>query len=136
MTITVEYTQEQWDALSRACDMLIEMGKEVPQTKVKVITSGKRAGIKHFFDANQYSPHLVLNHWTVLVFAELDDIIKVLVINDLSQMLALPGHLQCMAQWPGENRSDWWTFTVQDFKDHVAPPEEPRPVQHIDVSPI
>lgn len=41
-------------------------------------------------------------------------------LNDKNELLQLPDDTQCMGQWQGENRSDFFKFTAGQYKHYIT----------------
>ena len=41
-------------------------------------------------------------------------------LTNKNELLALPDETQCIGQWRGENRSDFFKFTARQYKEHIS----------------
>lgn len=50
--------------------------------------------------------------------------VRLEIIRNARALLDLPDDTPVMVQWPGQFRSDWFHFTVRDFRTHVTRAQE------------
>lgn len=51
-------------------------------------------------------------------------VIRIEIIRNARALLDLSDDVGVLAQWPGEHRSDWFHFSVGDFRSYVARAQE------------
>lgn len=83
-----------------------------------VMTNG-RPDLEHFFSRSKFEDPDVLRHHQILLFRVEYDDVEVMIIKDANDLLLYSDDTKCMAQWPGAKRSDWFKFTVGDYKNHL-----------------
>lgn len=60
------------------------------------------------------------SHFPILVtFIDENGKPKVRALKNKNELLDLPDDTQCVGQWRGENRSDFFEFTALQYKQHV-----------------
>lgn len=84
---------------------------------VKVITDG-RTDLDDYFKLSGILDYEDLNHTPLLVFILSEDIVKVRIVHKPPELLSLNDDIQVMGQWRGEWRSDFFQFTVGQFRKH------------------
>lgn len=84
---------------------------------IKVLTDG-RTDVGDYFKLSGVFDYEELNHTPLLVFIVLDDVVKVQVVRKPMELLSLNDEIQVMGQWRGEWRSDFFQFTVGQFRKH------------------
>jgi hypothetical protein len=93
----------------------------------KIITAG-RTDTKDLFEIGDPFQLERLNHTPFLVFVEDGDTIHVEIVNSKKKLLAYPDETKVMVQWRGEFSSDFFQFTVGDYRPY-APEEKPKLTQ-------
>jgi len=81
----------------------------------KIITAG-RTDLKDFFEKSENFSGAKLTHTPFLVFREDEGEIHVHIVDSTEQLLAFRDETPVMAQWKGEYRSDFFQFTVGDYR--------------------
>lgn len=59
-----------------------------------------------------------LKHNPFIVFRESDDKVTVEVVDNAKDLIKLPNKTRVIAQWRGNNQSDFVQFTVEDLRTH------------------
>ena len=72
---------------------------------------------------NQFSEKL--NHTPLLVFVVSEDTVTVRIIEKPSDLLLYPDETPVMGQWRGEWHSDFFQFTVRDYRQFFDNRMEP-----------
>jgi len=76
-----------------------------------------RTDFDDLFAISELFDGTTLNHNPLLAFIIDDDICRVQLVHNSDDLLTdFEDNVQIMAQWPGKWRSDWFKFTVHDFK--------------------
>jgi hypothetical protein len=94
---------------------------------VRIITAG-RTDTKDLFEIGDPFQWERLNHTPFLVFVEDGDTLRVEIVNSKKKLLAYPNDTKVMVQWKGEFSSDFFQFTVGDYRPYV-PKEKPKLTQ-------
>ncbi len=85
----------------------------------EITLSGRTATNDYF----QYLDGLLRNgrltHTLLLAFICAENSLKVSIIDNYKELLALEDTTPVMAQWRGEWRSDFFKFTVGDYRNYV-----------------
>jgi len=95
---------------------------------VEVVVSG-RTDVKEYFQKSGIREYKKLKHTPLLVFLRGEGIVEVNILDCADELLAYPNDTKVMGQWKGEWRSDFFQFTVRQFRDHIA--EYPRELWQI-----
>ncbi len=82
---------------------------------IKIVTGG-RTDVEDYFKTSDIFDYEELSHTPLLVFIPADDTIEVRIIHKPMTILDLNDEIQVMGQWRGEWRSDFFQFTVGDFR--------------------
>jgi hypothetical protein len=92
---------------------------------VDVLTNG-RTDIQEYFQKSDIRESKKLSHTPLLVFQIADDTVEVKILDRADKLLEYPDDTKVMGQWRGEWRSDFFQFTVGQFREHIAEyPREP-----------
>src|SRR5438128_7955125 len=78
-----------------------------------------RTDIEAFFKESGVFESERLTHHPFLAFVEDDEAIRVKIIENPHTLLSLPDETLVMGQWPGNWRSDYFQFTVAQYRQHV-----------------
>lgn len=84
----------------------------------KIVTTG-RTDLKDFFEKSGNFSGDKLLHTPFLVFLEEEDTIHVKLIDSAEQLLSFPDETPVMGQWQGNYRSDFFQFTVSDYRPYA-----------------
>jgi len=84
----------------------------------KVITAG-RTDLKEFFEQSGNFSGGKLTHTPFLVFLEEESAIRVRIVESAEQLLSFPDETPVMGQWQGNYRSDFFQFTVGDYRPYA-----------------
>jgi len=87
-------------------------------TMAKIITTG-RTDLKDFFERSGNFSADKLLHTPFLVFLEKEDAIHVKIVDNAEQLLSFPDETPVMGQWQGNYRSDFFQFTVGDYRPYA-----------------
>ena len=92
--------------------------------EIRILTSG-RSDVQECFQRSGIREHKKLSHTPLLVFQEDDNTVEVVILERADKLLEYPDNIKVMGQWRGEWRSDFFQFTVGQFREHIAnyPPE-------------
>jgi len=66
------------------------------------------------------SPDLTPVHHPFLVFVPTVEGVEVQIVPRAVELLEHADHIQVMAQWPGLKRSDWFQFTVGQYREFTV----------------
>lgn len=108
--------------------MLIKAGLLEDGCDVDWLYLSGRTDVADFFEQSGIRSYAVLNHTPILAFVysslcgpeERDDGLQVRIIAKPVDLLSLDDAVKCMAQWQGKHRSDFFQFTVGQFRAHLA----------------
>jgi hypothetical protein len=84
----------------------------------KIITAG-RTDLKDFFEKSGNFSGVKLTHTPFLVFVEEEGAIRVHIVDSADQLLSFPDETPVMGQWQGNYRSDFFQFTVGDYRPYA-----------------
>ena len=93
-----------------------------------VITSG-RTDVEEYFKLSGVRESKKRTHTPFLVFVESDGDVEVKIVDSPIGLLGFPDETKVMAQWPGKWRSDFFQFTVGQFRAHTS--EHPKQAHHV-----
>lgn len=80
---------------------------------------GDARKVRNFGAPNQ--PH----HPFLVILADPQNrTVSIEIVRNSQALLSFPDDTPVMAQWPGQYRSDWFHFTVSDWRAHVERAEE------------
>ncbi len=91
---------------------------------VKIILDG-RTDIDDYFEKSGVLFYERLNHTPLLVFVASEESVRVRIVDRPAELLSLPDETQVMGQWEGQWRSDFFQFTVGDYRRHLEAKYEP-----------
>jgi hypothetical protein len=89
------------------------------------ITLAGRTNIGEYFKLSGVSESERLTHTPLLVFIAGQDTVTVLIIDKPTDLLSFPDETPVMGQWAGQWRSDFFQFTVGQYRQHLAAKLEP-----------
>jgi hypothetical protein len=95
---------------------------------MRVVTAG-RTDIEDYFNLSGIREYKKLNQHPFLVFVEAEDGIEVRIVDNAANLLSYPDETKVMAQWGGKWKSDFFQFTVGQFRQSVA--DNPKQPHHI-----
>jgi hypothetical protein len=84
----------------------------------KIITAG-RTDLKDFFEKSGNFTGTKLTHTPFLVFREEEGAIRVYIVDSADQLLSFSDETPVMGQWQGNYRSDFFQFTVGDYRPYA-----------------
>jgi hypothetical protein len=84
----------------------------------KIILDG-HTGTDEFFKKNSVFESERLTHTPFLVFVEEENAVHVRIIDNPRKLLSFSNETQVMVQWPGEWRSDYFQFTVGEYRHFI-----------------
>lgn len=89
-------------------------------TTLTLETAGRR-DVSDFFDKSgiRTAKRLAHNPFLVFVVKAEEDRVEVVIIDNASDLLNYQDRTQVMAQWPGRWNSDFFQFTVGEFRQHI-----------------
>jgi len=94
---------------------------------MKMYTTGREAS-SEFFEQSGIRDFKKLSHTPILLFFEDHDEHEatVEIFQKPQDILEYPDEIQAMMQWRGEWSSDFFKFTVGDFRQHILknPPSQ------------
>lgn len=76
-----------------------------------------RTDTQDFFEKSDMFDGGRLVHNPFLVFEERGEDIEIALVYSSYKLLDYPDDTKVMGQWPGKWRSDWFRFTVGEYKD-------------------
>ncbi len=92
--------------------------EERADTMTKIITAG-RTDLKDFFEKSGNFGGVKLTHTPFLVFLEEEGAIRVHIVDSADQLLSFPDETPVMGQWQGNYRSDFFHFTIGDYRPYA-----------------
>jgi hypothetical protein len=95
---------------------------------LEVITAG-RTDVEDYFRLSGIREFKRLSHSPFLVFVEDEDRVEVKIVDSAATLLTYPDHTKVMGQWRGEWRSDFFQFTVGQFRTYTK--EHPKQAHHV-----
>lgn len=84
---------------------------------IKIILDGRK-DIGDFFKISGVFDSERLTHTPFLVFTASEVSVTVRIINKPNELLSLPDDTPVMGQWPGQYRSDYFQFTVGQYRTY------------------
>ncbi len=84
------------------------------------ITLAGRRDIEAYFAKSGIRSTRKLEHHPLLIFIEKEGKVRVEIVDSASRLLDYPNETPVMGQWPGQWRSDFFQFTVGEFRDFVT----------------
>jgi hypothetical protein len=94
------------------------------------ITLAGRTDIDEYFKLSGVFESERLTHTPLLVFITEQDAITVRIVDQPTDLLSFPDETPVMGQWPGQWRSDFFQFTVGQYRQHLATKLEPLKTAH------
>jgi hypothetical protein len=85
---------------------------------LQIRTTG-RTDVVAYFESSGVREWSRLNHTPFLAFVARDDCVCVEIVDSAKKLLAYPDETPVMGQWKGQWSSDFFQFTVGDFRTHV-----------------
>jgi hypothetical protein len=89
------------------------------------ITLAGRTDIGEYFKLSGVFESERLTHTPLLVFIAGQDAITVRIVDKPIDLLPFPDETPVMGQWAGQWRSDFFQFTVGQYRQHLATKLEP-----------
>lgn len=86
---------------------------------MKVITCGRR-DLENYFELSGIFECEKLSHTPFLVFRIVEDTVHVRTADNARTLLGYPDDTQVMGQWPGKKRSDYFRFTVGQYREYIT----------------
>lgn len=85
---------------------------------MQIVTPGRR-------DISEYFRQVVLavgklNHTPLLAFVVDNQRVTVDIVDKPWMIMRYPDDTQVMGQWAGQWRSDFFSFTVKELREHIA----------------
>jgi hypothetical protein len=84
----------------------------------KIILDG-RTDVENYFKKSGVVDSERLDHTPLLAFIVSNETVKVRIIDKPAELLSLTDETQVMGQWSGEWRSDFFQFTVGQYRQYV-----------------
>jgi hypothetical protein len=91
----------------------------MPLTNDNIATTG-RSDLDNFFKSSGIFGSTKLSHTPFLVFVPNGEKIEVVIEQYAKDLLNYPDGTKVMAQWPGQWRSDFFHFTIGDYRRHLG----------------
>ena len=85
---------------------------------IKII-SNSRTDLKDFFEKSGNFSGVKLTHTPFLVFLEEEGAIRVHIVDSADELLKFSDETPVMGQWQGNYRSDFFQFTVGDYRPYA-----------------
>jgi hypothetical protein len=89
------------------------------------ITMAGRTDIDEYFKLSGVFESERLTHTPLLVFITEQDAVTVRIVDKPTDLLSFPDETPVMGQWAGQWRSDFFQFTVGQYRQHLATKLEP-----------
>ena len=90
----------------------------------KILLDG-RTDVEDYFRLSGVFDSERLNHTPLLVFVASEDTVKVHIVDKPTELLSFDDATPVMGQWRGEWRSDFFQFTVGQYRRYVETKYEP-----------
>ena len=84
----------------------------------KIVLAG-RTDLEDYFRISGVFEYPKLNHTPFLAFIESDDTIQVHIVFSAKDLLKFPDDTPVMGQWRGEWHSDYFQFTVGNYRQFL-----------------
>jgi hypothetical protein len=84
-----------------------------------------RTDIDEYFNLSGVFERELLTHTPLLVFITEEDAVNVRIVDKPTDLLSFPDETPVMGQWTGQWRSDFFQFTVGQYRQHLATKLEP-----------
>ncbi|MBO0858635.1 MAG: hypothetical protein J2P21_09245 [Chloracidobacterium sp.] len=84
-----------------------------------------RTDIDEYFKLSGVFESERLTHTPLLVFITEEDTVTVRIVDKPTDLLSFPDETPVMGQWTGQWRSDFFQFTVGQYRQHLATKLEP-----------
>ncbi len=84
----------------------------------KIITAG-HTDLNDFFEKSGNFSGVKLTHTPFLVFLEEEGAFRVHIVDSVDQLLSFPNETPVMGQWQGNYCSDFFQFTVGDYRSYT-----------------
>ncbi len=85
----------------------------------KIITAGRTNAQEFFEKSGNFDTGVKLAHTPFLVFLEGENAIHVQIAETVERLLLFPDGTPVMAQWRGNDRSNFYRFTVGDYRAYA-----------------
>ena len=85
---------------------------------VRIVTAG-RQDVDDFFKLSDVFTAERLNHTPLLVFIASEDTVQIRLLDRALDLLSLPDETPVMGQWRGTMRSDFFQFTVGQYRAYA-----------------
>jgi hypothetical protein len=96
------------------------------------ITLAGRTDIDEYFKLSGVFESERLTHTPLLVFIAGHDAVTVRIVDKATDLLSFPDETPVMGQWAGQWRSDFFQFTVGQYRQHLLAKSEPlKTAQHV-----
>ena len=85
---------------------------------IQIVTAGRR-DVGDFFKLSDVFTAERLNHTPLIVFIATEDTVQVHLLDHAHELLAFPDDTPVMGQWRGIMRSDFFQFTVGQYRAYA-----------------
>lgn len=85
---------------------------------MQIVTAGRK-DTQAFFAQSGILEWEHMPHTPLLAFLVGEDTVRVLIVERPRDLLALADETPVMGQWQGEFRSDFFQFTVREYREHL-----------------
>jgi len=85
---------------------------------VQIVTAGRK-DVEDFFKLSDVFTAERLNHTPLIVFITTDGALQVRLLDHASELLSFPDATPVMGQWRGTMRSDFFQFTVGQYRAYA-----------------
>ena len=85
---------------------------------VQIVTAGRK-DVDDFFKLSDVFTAERLNHTPLIVFIATDDTLQVRLLDHAHELLSFPDDTPVMGQWRGTMRSDFFQFTVGQYRTYA-----------------
>ena len=85
---------------------------------VQIVTAGRK-DVEDFFKLSDVFTAERLNHTPLIVFIATADVLQVRLLDHASELLSFPDVTPVMGQWRGTMRSDFFQFTVGQYRAYA-----------------
>ncbi|NUQ05116.1 MAG: hypothetical protein HUU31_14620 [Anaerolineae bacterium] len=85
---------------------------------IQIVTAGRK-DVDEFFKLSDVFTAERLNHTPLLVFIATEDAVQVRLLDHAHDLLSLPDETSVMGQWRGTMHSDFFQFTVGQYRAYA-----------------
>jgi hypothetical protein len=84
------------------------------------LTTAGRVDVDEYFRLSGIREFKNLNHTPLLAFETSEVSVTVRIVDSADKLMDFPDETKVMAQWRGQWKSDFFQFTVGQFRSHIT----------------